>query len=141
MEATSNLGSGTNALKIDLKESEDDFVVQAWEHLMTQTWKKPDGGAVHRRKALLRALHIIAESRSSLKQKAFDPSAELTRESSSLEAPFDMKGEMLIKICGIRIVASWLQYIENGDVVKRNFSHLTRIFSYIEAWGGTVGLG
>lgn len=108
MEAANTLGFGrNNALKIDLKESEDDFVLQAWEHLMTQAWKEPDGGA-NNRKALTRALHIIAESRSStlLKQKALDSNAELTPEKAygTLEVPFDVDEEMLITIYKLRII-------------------------------------
>lgn len=109
IQAAGALGFGrTNALKIDLKESEDEFVLQAWEHLMTQAWKEPDGGA-GLRKALTRALHIIAESRSStfLKQKALESNAELTPEKAygTLEVPSEVDDEMLVTIYKLRVGA------------------------------------
>ncbi|GJJ13561.1 hypothetical protein Clacol_007816 [Clathrus columnatus] len=108
VQAADALGFGrTNDLKVDLDESEDEFVWRAWELLMTQAWKEPDGGAAHR-KTLTRYLHIIAEARKSkfLKQKASDSIAELTPERAygTLEVPQYVDEEMLIAVYKMRVM-------------------------------------
>jgi ubiquitin carboxyl-terminal hydrolase 25 len=105
--ASSILGFGrSNALKVDLNESEDEFVFRAWSDAMTRAWKDQDGGAA-RRKDLTQALNIIAEARGSrfLKQKAQDNKAAMTPERAyqTLEVPSDVEEGMLIAVYKMRV--------------------------------------
>lgn len=101
------LGFGrSNALKVDLNGSEEEFVFRAWSDAMTRAWKESDGGAA-RRKDLTQALNIIAEARGSrfLKQKAQDPKAAMTPERAyqTLEVPSDVEEVVLIAVYKMRV--------------------------------------
>ncbi|KAF8581701.1 cysteine proteinase [Ramaria rubella] len=109
------LGFGrTNVLKVELEESEDEFVKRAWGDAMGRAWRVTqdgaesdgDGGAVKRRD-LTRALHIIAEARGSrvLKNMARDSKAEMTPEVAyrTLQVPEDVDEEMLITVYKMRV--------------------------------------
>jgi ubiquitin carboxyl-terminal hydrolase 25/28 len=107
MMAADQLGFGrSNALKVELDESEDEFVFRAWEDLMTRAWQEEGGGAL-RRKELTRALNVIAEFRGSrfLKSKASESYVEMTPERaySTLEVPPDVDEEMLITVYKMRV--------------------------------------
>lgn len=101
------LGFGrSNALKVDLDESEEEFVFRAWSDAMTRAWKDPDGGAA-RRRDLTQALNIIAEKRGSrfLKHKAQDSKASLTPQKAfqTLDVPSDVDEDMLITVYKMRV--------------------------------------
>lgn len=105
--AATMLGFGrSNALKVDLEESEDEFVFRAWSDAMTRAWKDSDGGVV-RRKELSQALSIIAEARGSryLKLKAEDTRTAMTPERAyqTLDVPSDVDEEMLITVYKMRV--------------------------------------
>jgi ubiquitin carboxyl-terminal hydrolase 25 len=105
--ATLMLGFGrSNALKVELEESEEEFIFCAWSDAMIRAWKDSDGGTA-RRKDLSRALNIIAEARGSrfLKLKAQDSKTALTPERAyqTLEVPSDVDEEMLLTVYKMRV--------------------------------------
>lgn len=105
--AISLLGFGrTNALKVDLAESDEEFVLSAWRDAMTRAWKDQDGG-VGRRKELTHALELVAEARGSrrLRAEAKDSKADLTPEKAyqTLVVPPDVEEAMLITVYNMRV--------------------------------------
>ncbi|KAF8529679.1 hypothetical protein BU17DRAFT_79749 [Hysterangium stoloniferum] len=137
------LGFGrTNSLRVDLEESEDEFVYSAWDLEMTSAWKgveqeKWDGGA-SRRQELTRALHVIAESRGSrmLKNKANESLAEMTPEKAygTLEVPPDVEEEMLITIYKLRVddAPSGVKRMQDALGVIARYRDSSRLLTFVE---------
>ncbi|KAF8531532.1 hypothetical protein JB92DRAFT_2691869 [Gautieria morchelliformis] len=132
------LGFGrSNALKVELEESEEEFIFRAWSDAMIRAWKDPDGGTA-RRKDLTRALNIIAEARGSrfLKLKAQDSKTALTPERAyqTLEVPSDVDEEMLLTVYKMRVddQPSHLDRMRDALAVIAQWKDSARLRAFVE---------